>query len=268
MGGQPVAGAWNAGTMKVTIGTVTGNVVINVPSMTYVDVDGNNNQLAFFLDCKNRGGQAGHWIDLIGNKDFALTDVTEADDGMVFNGSTSKGVASGSLDVYYRNNTYGGATIEAVIDISSLTPTTSGRYPILANTLDGRVAALFRTTSKGEGFIPCATNSTGIDNVDGQRNSAFFFEPTNKAFGTTQTVVVVDGVEPANPRIVPRQGGSDVNDYITGVSSVLAVGYGNISSTERFFNGKIMAIRVYKTKLTAEQIKANYKIDKKRFNLA
>lgn len=275
MGGSPVYDAWNANTMKVTIAVVTGNVVINVPSMTYIDVDGTNNQLAFMLDCKNRGGQAGHWIDLIGNKDFTLTDVTAADDGMVFNGSTSKGVASGSLDVYYRNSQYGSATVEAVIDISSLVVDASARYPILSNTLNGRVAALFRANSANTyTFIPAATG--GSDNavtpVDSKLNMAFFFDKTNKAFGSTQTVVVVDGEEPEYAREKPdggQWGGTiSVQDYATGLSSVLAVGYGNISNTERFFNGKIMAIRVYKTQLTAAQIKANYEIDKKRFNLA
>ena len=64
MGGQPVAGAWNASTMKVTIGTVTGNVVINVPSLTY-----EQSGLVLHLDCRHRGGTgtevSGHWKSLV-----------------------------------------------------------------------------------------------------------------------------------------------------------------------------------------------------------
>ena len=271
MGGSPVAGAWNASTMKVTIAAVTGNVVINIPSMSYVDVDGSNNQLAFMLDCKNRGGQAGHWIDLIGNKDFALTDVTAADDGMVFNGSTSKGVASGSLDVYYYNNTYGSATIEAVVDLSSFTPTSNQRLPILANTLAGRVAASFRTTRSGFQMIGCSTNATGVD--DPNNNMGFFFTKNNKSFGTTGGtdggIVVVDGNVPEKPRTDLTPGiEADVHDFSAGLSSSFAVGYGNINSTNYYFKGKILAIRVYKTKLTVQQIIYNHNIDKKRFNLA
>ncbi len=112
MGGSPVQGAWNASTMKVTIAAVTGNVVINVPSLTYVSSD-----LVFQLDCKNRGGQSGHWIDRIGHIDFALgSGVTESDTGVVFDGTQNAyGTASGSLNQLAS----AGATIEVVASVDN-----------------------------------------------------------------------------------------------------------------------------------------------------
>lgn len=246
---------------KITINGVTGDVVITVGNaVTYIDVDGTDNKLAFFLDCKNRGNQAGHWIDLIGGVDFALTNVTEADTGMVFNGSTSKGeVASGGLNVPYDS-----ATIEAVIDVTDLTIAPSQRYPILANTVAGAAAATMRTNDKNVLFLPCATNG---NNVAEPQNMAFFFNLANRSFGSTRDTVVIDGVEPEYPRIQPGQGGSDIHDYGAGLSSKYAVGYMNFSGTDYYFSGKILAIRVYKAKLTAAQILHNHNIDKKRYNL-
>ena len=262
MGGVDVtATVYDATLNKITINGVNADVVITVGNaVTYIDVDGTDNKLAFFLDCKNRGGQAGHWIDLIGGVDFALTNVTEADTGMVFNGSTSKGeVASGGLNVPYDS-----ATIEAVIDVTDLTIAPSQRYPILANTVDGAAAAALRTVGNNILFMPCSTNDT---NVAEPKNMAFFFNVANRSFGTTRNTVVIDGIEPEYPRVQPGQGGADVHDYAAGLSSKYAVGYMNLSGTDYYFSGKILAIRVYKTKLTAAQILHNHNIDKKRYNL-
>lgn len=254
---------------KISIPSVTAEVVITVGNaITYIDTN-----LAFQLDCKNgvtmENGAPTKWKDIKGNKEFTLSNTSIASDGSLeFNGTTSKGVASGDLDVYFRKQSVGSATVEAVIDMALLTPAADGRYPILSNTLAGRVAASFRATSNTTCVAVATVNSNEITLLDGAQNSAFFFNKSNKAFGASQAVVVVDGEEPTYPWTVPGQGGLDVNDYNAGLSSVLAVGYGNINGTEYFFTGKIMAIRVYNAQLSASQIKYNYNIDKKRFNLA
>lgn len=43
--------------------------------------------------------------------------------------------------------------------------------------------------------------------------------------------------------------------------------YGNASSAHYPFDGRIYSVRVYDRQLTATEIKQNYDLDKKRFNL-
>ena len=250
MGGSPVAGAWNASTQKVTIAAVTGNVVINVPSMTYVDVDGGNNQLAFMLDCKNRGGQDGHWIDLIGNIDFALTDATEANTGVVFNGTTSKGISAGSLNISWEN-----ATVEIVGRRENYTVDN----PVLSNDVNGYVAASLRRPL-GSGRKP-AVFSTGSNGIT---------SPTNMAFDVGDVLdfhISANKMRHALNGVSSDTWDSGIYDYVTGVSTSLAIGYRNIAGAETFLNGNIKAIRVYSSRLSADEMLQNYKIDKKRFNL-
>lgn len=247
--------AYNPTTGVVSIAEVTGALVITAAQYTYV-----HDNLTFMLDCTKRGGQAGHWIDLVGGKDFVLTDVTEADSGLVFNGNTSKGVASGGLDVAYDTS-----TIEVIATIENFPTATTPRIAFLGNSLDGCVAAGCRYPSqKAGGIMTCATSGTNISHPKGRYNVGFFFSNTNVAIANTKDNVVIDGVLQTSPR---DQDAISVNDYMLGLSSVLAVGYQNVSGTDYFLKGKIMCIRVYNTKLTSAQMIANYEIDKKRFNL-
>ena len=256
MGDEDItATAYDTTTGVVSIAEVTGALVITAAQYTYVQ-----DNLSFMLDCTKRGGQAGHWIDLVGGKDFVLTDVTEADSGLVFNGNTSKGVASGGLDVAYDTS-----TIEVIATIENFPTATTPRIAFLGNSLDGCVAAGCRYPSqKAGGIMTCATSGTNISHPQDRYNVGFYFSNTNVAIANTKDNVVIDGVLQTSPR---DQGAISVNDYMLGLSSVLAVGYQNVSGTDYFLKGKIMCIRVYNTKLTSAQMIANYEIDKKRFNL-
>ena len=291
MGGSPVAGAWNANTMKVTIAAVTGDVVVNVPSMTYVLPS----NLAFHLDCMNRGGQSGHWIDRIGGVDFKLTDVTEADSGMVFNGSSSKALVMddndptqpAALGSKYVDVAFDAGTIEVIAeaDNGSL-PTASNRItcPVFINPKDGGLIAAFRMGGSSTGYASCVLfmytcRSSG--NLDD--NFAFLYNGSYTLNGTTYTanggndiavsahtnltvdgIVRIDGVTQGSTRWF--------DTWIGGPSQTrFSVGYyyrnNNGTITEAYFKGKIKAIRVYNTKLTEQQMIQNYKVDKKRFNL-
>ena len=200
------------------------------------------------------------YIDLVGGKDFVLTDVTEADSGLVFNGTTSKGVASGGLDVAYDSS-----TIEVIATIENIPTTTTPRIAILGNSLDGCVAAGCRYPGQQAGSImTCATTGTNISHPQNRYNAGFYFNNTNVAIANTKDNVVIDGLLQTSPR---DQGAQSVNDFLLGLSSVLAVGYQNVSGTENYLKGTIKCIRVYNTKLTPAQMIANYEIDKKRFNL-
>lgn len=246
--------AYNPTTGIVSIAEVTGALVITAAQYTYVQEN-----LAFMLDCTKRGGQAGHWIDLVGGKDFVLTDVTEADSGLVFNGTTSKGVASGGLNVPYDS-----CTIEVVGYIEQLPQTNAQRVPILGNSIEGSAAAVVKKATPYYTVFCCSTSATNVSHPSNRYNTAFFFSTNDVAISNTKDNVVIDGVLQTSPR---DHGGQTVNDYLAGLGDALTVGYYKFDGTEYYLTGKIMCIRVYNTKLTSAQMIANYEIDKKRFSL-
>lgn len=259
MGGSPAQGAWNASTMKVTIAAVTGDVVINIPSITYFDVDGTDNRLAFFLDCKNRGGQSGHWIDLIGNKDFTLNQVQESDSGMVFDGINSTALHSGSLAVGHKTG-----TIEFVIE-----PTNgiTARSTILFNGYEEGIIAVANEDPSTQGtFKGISTAYSGTT-----ANDKLSVELTGLPAAASLNInnngnraALVDGVV----------GNSKIANLYFGVRAVrtgkMTVGCFINDTTGAALPVEaitIKAIRVYSSQLTLAQAQQNYKIDKKRFNL-
>jgi hypothetical protein len=264
LGNDITSTAWNESTGKVTIASVTDDVVITAKSSAYVQSD-----LAFMLDCKNRGGQSGHWIDLVGNIDFALTNVIESDNGMVFNGSSSKGVAeSGSIVAPYDS-----CTVE-VIATAQVPASTSFRVPILMNPNGGNAAAALGRSSSATGskvYFSCC--SYPYSDVSSPKNTAFYFGDSNNiAIASTKDFVLINGIVQADPRHTEHNGVHvDINDYSTGTSDLLSIGYRKYSSgspTEYFLNGSIKAVRIYTRKLSVSEMQKNYELDKKRFNLS
>ena len=253
MGGSPVQGAWNASTMKVTIAAVTGDVVVNVPSMTY-----ESSNLAFHLDCKNRGGQSGHWIDLIGNKDFTLNQVQESDSGMVFDGINSTALHSGSLAVGYTTG-----TIEFVC-----APTNN--ITILSTILfNGYLGGIIACCNKNaptsfEGISTAYSNNANADKLSVALSGIPAAASLNIDNGGNRAALI-DGV----------LGTSVIGDYYYSERAVrtgkMTVGCfidndtGNPKPIEAI---TIKAIRVYSSQLTLAQAQHNYKVDKKRFNLS
>ena len=63
--------------------------------------------LVFWLDGILKGTDSSKWIDRIGKREFLLNDCSFADDGVVFNGSTSTsgGIYNGRIDVDWDKGT-------------------------------------------------------------------------------------------------------------------------------------------------------------------
>lgn len=243
MGGSPVAGAYNPTTGKVTIGTVTGNVVIVATAMTYV-----SSNLVFQLDCKNRGGQAGHWIDLVGNIDFALgSGVTESDTGVVFDGTQNAyGIASGSLNQLAS----AGATIEVVATTDRLPA------PLLINPLREGISA--RVYSDGNNsFFLFMMGSSGTPST-----GSFDYSGSDADVSANKERALIRGAVY----------GGTISNTTTGdsINHQFAVGarLRTNGETNEYLLGEIMAIRVYSSSLSESDQKKNYAIDKKRFNLS
>ena len=245
MGGQPVAGAWNANTMKVTIAAVTGDVVINVPSLTYV-----SSGLVMNMDCKNTGGTAGHWKSIDGTYDFALTDVSVSASGAVFNGSSSKAVISNGASL---NIGAGDGTVESVFTLGS----PSAASPILVNSVVGNIGcACYPLSSSHWLSFRCATSASGELKYAKIRDVT----KTNYAVGINTEHWYIDGMESSGA----AEDGWQTIDGVT----VLALGYRHRSSADNYLNGTIKCVRVYNRKLAPSEMLQNYKVDKKRFNLS
>ena len=254
MGGQPVAGAWNASTMKVTIAAVTGDVVINVPSLTYVGYGEQNSPLAFMLDCKNRGSQSGHWIDLIGNIDFTLgSAVTAADSGVAFDGSTnSYGETESSLDIPASS-----ATIEGVFNGA-----TQEYNPILINpnvNMIGLMVYNYSTHNKISSiWMSRSGNPTTIAN-------------SSLTVGTTAASVsefaMSQNVSRYMNKGVPSTPDQQYAFLMNSLHTKLTIGRARRNGDFAYI-GTIKAIRVYNRVLTQQEQTQNWKVDQKRFNIS
>lgn len=258
MGGVDITnqtGVWNESTGEIYIDAVLGAVVITAAAITYVGYGEQNSDLAFMLDCKNRGNQSGHWVDMIGNVDFTLgSGVTPADTGVEFDGSSNaKGVSSGTLEILFEN-----ATVEIVATRASA----SVNSPFLSNTDNNRVSV--------------RTRIVGVKNTD--IASFACTTPSRCAFPINNILTLALSANTSRYRIgnvVSDTWNTDYLDYITKKATTLAIGYHKDLSTneETYLNGTIKAIRVYNhgsggTKLSADDMAHNYKVDQKRFNLS
>lgn len=248
MDGSPVQGAFDAETGKITIAEVYGEVVINVPSMTYV-----SNGLAFQLDCKNRGWQSGHWIDRIGNIDFTLgSSVVASDSGVVFDGTlNSYGETDSSLVIPST-----GGTIEAVVLGAS------GQYnPILINPANDRIGLCIATPSGSTKRAIINLGYTGLQ------------DPTENTCAETGNVN--DFAMSMNKERYINKGVSIATSIkfsfiMNAAHTKLTIGRARRPdhSNDLAFVGTIKAIRVYNAVLTEQQQLQNWKVDKKRFNIS
>ena len=243
--------AYDPATGVVSIDGVTGDIVIDASAITYYDGDGESNKLAFFLDCKRRGGVTDHWVDIIGEKDFALTNVTQADTGMVFNGSNSKAEYSGgSLAI-----PHGEGTIEFVIGPKD--SVVNGDM-VLWNGYDGGIGAGYWNYNGNVGCAP-------VFNLSEQSGSKFVSCSKEAACNSISAArALIDGVS-VSPTVNAAVRWVLTNGTNTGK---MYIGSRYKSSGWVYCSMTIKAIRVYNTQLTSEQARQNYLVDKKRYNIS
>lgn len=292
MGGVDITSTtFSEATGEINIAVVTDDVVIVASAMTYVLPS----NLAFNLDCKNVGSNAGYWTDLIGGTKFKLTDVTINDSGAVFNGTTSKGIVMddndptqpAALGSKYVDVAFDAGTIEVIAEADSGSlPTANNRVvcPVFINPKDGGLIAAFRMGGASTSYASCLLflyTSRSSGNVDDNfsflyngsftiNNVTYTANGGNNIAVSAHTNLTVDGIVRIDG--VTQQNAKWFDTWLGGPSQTrFAVGYyyrdDNGTITETFFKGKINAIRVYSTKLTEQQMIQNYKVDKKRFNL-
>ena len=184
--------------------------------------------LVLHLDGINRGTEnTSQWIDLIGNKTFALTDCVIGTNYVQFNGSSSFG--SYSTNVYHFDG-----TIEVVVDGTGWAYVEYGASGLMAN----KTATQFvfrQHSSKGRVAV-----------AGGLCNSA------------NASCAVIDGVD--------KSSSITSADYPGNNTQVTSVGK-RFRATPAYFTGKIHAVRVYSRALSVAEMLQNQKVDNIRFNL-
>jgi len=267
MGGVNITnntGVWDESTGEINIDAVMGDIVITAAAITYVGYGETNSPLVFNLDGKNRGGVEGHWTDMAGNVDFALTNCTENNDNVQFNGN-SKGVSNGTLNVLYS-----AGSIESIFDVSdSEFPT----YPKVQHILTNNVS---NGISMGLGFAPLLNNAPcycGINGIEGQFDSTEItgIPGANNTVKSKQHIYYEKNSCYRNEQTQLTISEGTVR-FMCDNTTPLSIGYRgrslNGTPNEQFLVGKIFCIRVYSRALTSNERMQNYKVDKKRFNLA
>ena len=254
MGGQPVVDAWNASTMKVTIAAVTGNVAINVPSMTYV-----SSGLVLMFDGMNQGETAGQWKDLANtSRSVALTGgYTKNSDNVQFDGT---GYGSGNFvdDVVCDQS-----TVECVINQSN--KTTPDPQLILLPGKTGAPALGMVHANQNINWITHVravnetyTTSRAVYYWTGALNTKYsvsYYGNSMLQNGQKLTTVESSYVEDAF-NVTNHKDKTFVGAQITGANAVLG------------FNGKIYCVRMYNRVLTDAEALQNWKVDQKRFNIS
>ena len=122
------------------------------------------NGLVFFLDAL-QGINGSTWTDIAGQKAFTLTDCVNSGNGIVFNGTSSKGVYNGSISSDWNNE-----TIEAAISSSVKTTKDILCQPFQ----NASVGISLRLVRVNDNYQAAGTN------LNASENSFFYFSHGSK----------------------------------------------------------------------------------------
>jgi len=249
MGGVDITStAYTPSTGVVSIAEVTGNIEITATQITYI-ADG----LVLNLDGKNRGGTAGHWVDLIGNNDFEIQGTFEENaDNIDFKGSAFAVVEGvGSYTTL-------AATLEAVANQASWSSPQTYQPIAMSNCRGGIIVGTVLRSGSSYGY-PSYCRAVSAANVTNYKSPDLDGSYTANNIHSIVRYggnIKLDGVAKANTNHVPFA----YPDSVT-LGSFELGGY----SITRSFNGKIYAVRLYGRVLTADEMAQNLKVDKLRF---
>ena len=253
MGGSPVSDAYNAATGKITIAEVYGEVVINVPSLTYV-----SSGLVLMFDGKNQGETAGQWQDSANpSRSVALTGgYTQNSDNVQLDGT---GYGMGS---FVDNVTYDVSTAECVFKQSASVG--NGQVILLLGKIGSPILAQFITNSTTR----WSSHAKGVpDTFTGNRSVYAYTGSTNNLYAISyygnnmcqngNKLTPMPGVttQEDNYNVANHQGKTAVGAQITGGGDILG------------FKGNLYCVRLYNRVLTDAEVQQNWKVDQKRFNI-
>lgn len=192
--------------------------------------------LIFWLDGINKGNDPEKWVDLIGNREFVLTDCSFLENGVVFT-QTSKGDYLGAI-----GNSALTDTIECAV-----------------NRIGTTMCILYPTNKKGGNFITMV-HGAGL-NFGWISNGSVFARGTvsgdAKLISASNELIIANGV----------RCGYSVNDtWSSNTTDYTGLGY-RPHNGDYHFSGIMYSVRIYNRHLTEEEMIHNQKVDNQRFNL-
>lgn len=270
MGGSPVAGAWNANTMKVTIAAVMGDVVINVPSMTYV-----SSGLVSMFDGMNVDAANNQWVDLKDNTRILKFsgNPTIASDHVEFDGVDDSALVDDTNIGVNVLSTEG--TIEAVT--KDFAPSSSVMTPsvfVNKNQINGSVYD--RLICLGFWYSTQYFSNIGVFFTYSTQSSDSPSAGQPKPWVGNITSVATACVSVSNAR--GYLNGNALSRLSSNTGAALASSaYSKMGIASRVksdgsetqkFAGKVYSVRIYSRQLTEQEALRNYAIDQKRFNIS
>lgn len=227
--------------------------------------------LIFQLDGIDKGNTEGYWTDLIGNIQYSLQNVYQVNSNNVHFRATpiySNNYINQIPLIYESNGRYYNYTIEFCIDVDQDNKTgdqiiigwqekTSEQYP-------GSLCFNFTNNT-----ILTMAGRQGYSTTKTLQNSTAFPDTMVGSLVASPTIV---GSRASNYKLILNQNElslttlSNTQFYVTN-APMSCIGGRSGNNWNRFFYGKIYAIRVYNRLLTNEEALHNQQLDIQRFGL-
>ena len=206
------------------------------------------NGLVMFLDGLNKGPVGNVWESVVGNYDFNLYNCELANNGVVFNGSTSYGQCMTAIP-----NRPSDSTIEICIDLQ---PNNGYSNEFILSPPEDAKSGNFLGASIGNNanYPIC----TGFGN---RSNTRWYARTTKMTASLNDVRGFVNG---SSADIWNNVGSFSGNTTDNGTTIGLRY-YG--TNKQNIFKGTIYAIRIYNRILTADEMKHNQRIDNERYGL-
>ena len=267
MGGTNITStAWNESTGKVTIASVTDDVVITAKSSTYVQ-----RGLVLHLDAKNGRSVAGRWDSLVNYNNsplyFKLENCDEQNDYVAGNGTDAKGTA-------FSDTSFN--TPVTLLDVAATSGTIEAAYSHAEIASNG--ALLIMHNALGSGNRICLTS--GHPSGTAENNNKFFFctapgigEQSNQHTTAeySKSSINAGGVISCSTSSVKFNGDVPIaegwQNQATNENSLLTL-FSRKTSGELFSKLRLHELRVYSVQLTDAERSQNLLVDQKRFNLS
>lgn len=197
--------------------------------------------LIFFLDGLNRGGTTGHWVDVIRGIDFTLTNATEYENGVSFASGTTGGgygkANGGVTPTGWTNQTIECACSGAIGGRWLFSPYGNDRIGLLqgeASSGNINTAIVTNGKSRQRYLLPVGTKLISINNDIGIGDFQTIARGTNDSWSAQYVGTFL--------------GKRNTGNYYS-------------------YTGTIYAVRIYRRKLTEDEMKQNQRVDMRRYGI-
>lgn len=267
---------------NLTISTVTSDISVTAAGVPVGQQDGYiQTDLVLHLDGENRGNSAGHWIDTKGSRDFALSGTYTEDpvvefstlnqtkrfNGVLFDGGVGTYTPNGDDDAKINRLESDDWTIEV-----AFTPVGASwkgsDHGIFSQEEYNLLCAVFYHISQSAKLAFSTANSSSqirrnVDNLLGTNAGEPFMQGLLMRISMTADALVVNGQEIASATS-PLESGTLTLRASNPDAGKMRIGQFTNSSGS-IYNGKsvIHEVRIYSSKLNAEQMIANQTVDEK-----